>query len=405
MNRRILFVTRHCYLDDSNGAAVSSREVINLLTGQGFNVEVLSSTMLDLAIEIDPISWLAGRGWNVEAMADQFSWALDARGIHAASPPHLRLEAYGVPVTLHLGPSTRPHVPDDTECAEFLSLFETVANRLQPDVVVGYGGDRVQRRIFADARSHGVATVFLLHNCKYKSLHAFAGIDGIVAPSHYAAQYYRDTLGLDVTVLPHPVDRERIRVKDSEPRYVTFVNPTVEKGVFAFVRIADELGRRRPDIPLLVVESLGTEAIVVGCGIDLRTNLNVHIMNHTPDPRQFYRVSRAVLMPSLVPETFGRVAAEAMCNGIPVLASDRGALPETLGDSGILLPLPTRLTPAMRTLPTAEEVEPWIEAIIRLWDDAGFAEDLHRRALYEAERWTVNRLIMQYVDYFVNINK
>ncbi len=87
MNRRILFVTRHCYLDDSNGAAVSSREVINLLTGQGFNVEVLSSTMLDLAIEIDPISWLAGRGWNVEAMADQFSWALDARGIHYGVVP------------------------------------------------------------------------------------------------------------------------------------------------------------------------------------------------------------------------------------------------------------------------------------------------------------------------------
>ncbi|MBX6316254.1 MAG: hypothetical protein IRY99_25575, partial [Isosphaeraceae bacterium] len=50
-HRKILFATRHCYLDDSNGAAVSSRELIQLLAGQGFAVEVLSSTALDLAIE------------------------------------------------------------------------------------------------------------------------------------------------------------------------------------------------------------------------------------------------------------------------------------------------------------------------------------------------------------------
>ena len=34
--------------------------------------------------------------------------------------------------------------------------------------------------------------------------------------------------------------------------------PCAEKGVYAFARIAHELGRRRPDIPLLVVESRGT---------------------------------------------------------------------------------------------------------------------------------------------------
>ena len=45
-------------------------------------------------------------------------------------------------------------------------------------------------------------------------------------------------------------------------------------------------------------------------------------MANTPDPRDFYRVSRAVLMPSLWRESLERVAIEAMANGIPVLASD-----------------------------------------------------------------------------------
>jgi len=37
-------------------------------------------------------------------------------------------------------------------------------------------------------------------------------------------------------------------------RYVTFVNPHPQKGLFVFARIARELWQRRPDIPLRVVE-------------------------------------------------------------------------------------------------------------------------------------------------------
>ena len=47
----------------------------------------------------------------------------------------------------------------------------------------------------------------------------------------------------------------------------------------------------------------------------------------------------------------GLVAAEAMLNGIPVLASNRGALPETIGDAGFLIDIPARYTPETRTCP------------------------------------------------------
>ena len=44
-------------------------------------------------------------------------------------------------------------------------------------------------------------------------------------------------------------------------------------------------------------------------------------------------------MPSLWLESFGLVAAEAMLNGIPVLASNRGGLPETIGTTALTLAL------------------------------------------------------------------
>jgi glycosyltransferase involved in cell wall biosynthesis len=78
-------------------------------------------------------------------------------------------------------------------------------------------------------------------------------------------------------------------------------------------------------------------------------------MANTPDPRDCYRVSRVVLMPSLWRESLGHVAAEAMTNGIPVLASDRGALPETVGDAGFVFTIPERCTPSSSAVPTPQE--------------------------------------------------
>jgi glycosyltransferase involved in cell wall biosynthesis len=399
---KVFFVTRYCYLDDSNGAAVSSREILEALSRQGFAIEVLSSTALDLDIDVNPAVYFAERGWQIDEVSGQ-SLSLGALGMDAGTPPHLRLTAHGVPVTLLQSATTRSHEPDDHECRGFLRLFDAIMERFRPDVVLGYGGDSLQGQVFARARRLGAATVFNLHNCRYRSIQPFIDVDAITVPSRFAAEFYRRSLGLECQVRPNPIRRDRIQTSDHVPKYLTFITPSVEKGVFVFARIADELGRRRPDIPLLVVEGRGTEVDVAACGLDLRTHGNVFFMSHVSDPRRFYRVSRAVMMPSLIPETFGRVAAEAMCNGIPVLASDRGALPETLGASGIVLPLPERLTPTCEVLPEAQEVMPWVEAIIRLWDDVDFYEELCHRALCESGRWDSATVESWFASFFLGL--
>jgi glycosyltransferase involved in cell wall biosynthesis len=45
----------------------------------------------------------------------------------------------------------------------------------------------------------------------------------------------------------------------------------------------------------------------------------------------------ALLMPSVAPEGFGRVILEAQCSGIPVVGSNRGAIPEVLGTGGVVV--------------------------------------------------------------------
>jgi hypothetical protein len=123
----------------------------------------------------------------------------------------------------------------------------------------------------------------------------------------------------------------------------------------------------------------------------------------TTDPRRFWSLTKILLMPSLWWETQGLVAVEAMINGIPVVGSDRGALPETLGGAGIALPLPERLTPVSRILPTAEEVDPWVEAILRLWDDPAWYREQSIKATNQAQLWHPDRLRPLYAEFFRNV--
>jgi glycosyltransferase involved in cell wall biosynthesis len=134
--------------------------------------------------------------------------------------------------------------------------------------------------------------------------------------------------------------------------------------------------------------------------IDLSGLTYLHRMANTPDPRDFYRVSRVVLMPSLWRESLGRVSIEAMATGIPVLASDRGALPETRGNAGFVFAIPDRCTPASAVVPTAQDVVPWVAVIERLCTDPEFKAEHRRRALEEATRWDQDKLAEHYEEFF-----
>jgi len=141
----------------------------------------------------------------------------------------------------------------------------------------------------------------------------------------------------------------------------------------------------------------------MACGLNLDVHGNIEYMSNTTDPRKFWSLTKILVMPSLWWENQPLVAIEAMINGIPVIGSDRGGIPETLGDAGFLLHLPDRLTPISDILPTAEEVAPWVETIIRLWDDQTLYAEQSAKARKEAERWHPNRLRPLYAEFFRNV--
>ncbi len=388
--KRLLFASYHCYVDPSSGAAVSTRELLRLLSQAGWSVRALCGPRLDFTRHESIAQLLADEGIAFRETASLWE------GLQCSV---LSFADDAIESKVLVCGDFRPR--DAAPQAErlFVSAVKQVLDTWRPEVLLTYGGDRIGASVLSCAHRSGTATVFWLQNLAYRDGRLFDSVDRIVVPSQFAASYYDKTLGCKAVALPCLMDWLRVTCTRSEgQRYITFVNPQPAKGVFVFARIAEQLQVRRPDIPLLIVEGRsGVEWLRAAC-----TNLgllrNLHVMDTTPDPRDFYRVSHAMLVPSLCQETFGRVAAEAMINGIPVLASNRGALPEVLGDAGFLFEIPACYTPETRTVATAEEVAPWVDAIIRLWDNTNLYEESARHCRKRAEAWRTETLLPRYEE-------
>jgi len=390
---RLLFASIHSYLDPSSGAAMASREVLEVLTARGWDCRALACGVLDYQRET-PLEEVLD---TLELPARRASAALSRGG----SAEVIDLELGGVRVTLLPTHSSRAEKsPNPREGAMFLDLATQVFGRFRPDVLLTYGGHPVSLELMGQARARQVAVVFHLHNFGYNDRRGFADVSAAIFPSEYSRRFHQRRIGLDGVVIPDPIRLDQVIAENPEPTYVTFINPQPDKGVTVFAAIALELSRRRPEIPLLVVEGRGTSEALAKLPVDLSGLANLNRMANTPDPRDFYRVSRVVLMPSLWRESLGRVAMEAMANGIPVLASDRGALPETLGDSGFVFTIPDRCTPGSGAVPTAREVAPWVAAIERLWDDPEFEARHRALARAEARRWDWDLVGEKYGRFF-----
>ena len=145
---------------------------------------------------------------------------------------------------------------------------------------------------------------------------------------------------------------------------------SVVKGVHILLKAIREVSKEISDVRLVVtnVNEVGREMLSYVArkeGVDRF----VDVVGYVPRDKlyELYSHSRAVIMPSVWPEPFGLVAAEANMLGVPVVASSIGGLPEIVEDgvTGYLV--------------KPNDPHSLAEGIIRVFKSNFSREEIHKR--------------------------
>ena len=394
MARSVLLLLSQMPQDPGSGAARSMATNCELLARAGFGVRAVATTAVETSGVSDPADHLDSMG---------VSW--DAGGLESAPGARvLGFERRGVTYRLLDVGATNPKSWQEEHGEAFDRLLDDELRSHPPEIVLTFGSRDPERARRARARATGATVVFALKNLSYFNKHAFGDVDAVVVPSLYMRDRYRREIGLASAVLYPPFSLEDVVAPERDARYLTFVNPSPAKGLMLTVRLIDELCRASPGLPVMIVEGRGALAPINEAarrgGIDLESYDNIRVATRVPQPKDYFAETRVLVAPSVWAEPFGRIAPEALFNGVPPIVSDRGGLPEAANKGGVVIPLPRELTPKSPFPVSPEAAAPWRGQALRLMtDDAAYAK-ASARALAAAERFRPERLEREYVAYF-----
>jgi glycosyltransferase involved in cell wall biosynthesis len=184
-----------------------------------------------------------------------------------------------------------------------------------------------------------------------------AGVDERFHPSERDADWLRERFGID--------GRYVLCVGTLEPR----------KNLVGALRAFRLAAAERDDVVLAIVGGAGWRNEAYERELAAGGPVRVVATGYVSDAElvRLYGGAECFLFPSLG-EGFGMPVLEAMACGTPVVASNRPALPEVVGEGGLM----------------ADPLDPeaLAEALGRVLDDATLAADLRDRGLAHARRFT-----------------
>jgi glycosyltransferase involved in cell wall biosynthesis len=186
--------------------------------------------------------------------------------------------------------------------------------------------------------------------------------DSVVTNSRFMQSTLKEIWGIDSFVVT-PIVATPARAKG--PRrdgVILFFSPVEHKGLCLVL----ELARRMQSEKFLFVGEAKQKSRQAMASLK-----NVEYVPWTSDVEPLYEQARIVIMPSVIPEGFGRVCIEAMSRGIPCVASAVGALPETVGPGGDIIK-------------DHKDVESWVAAVQR-YSDVDYLTEKSRVALLHSK--------------------
>ena len=351
---KILWMSPFSLHDTSSGGAVNSRYMLKSLYKHGWEVWACSSFIFE------------AKNGSEQAFGDlEQMFAHDPNKVFIFDEDNIHFVYTRAAKTSEFAMTLN-------ECQLFFQTFRQVLTEFQPDVVMGYGITPVAQTCFAEAKHRGIATVYLVSHGSYNNFF-FPNVDLIVTDSHATMQLYAERDEINMVPVGAFFDLKAITAPEHVKRYVTMINPSEPKGGAIMAKIAKACQTQMPEVEFLTVNTKERFIDLVG-----RLHVkgepdqhpyrpsdfpNVFMVDPQMDIRPIYAVTSVLLVPSLWFEAWGRVASEAVFNNIPVIASTSGGLSEATAGGGFLIEPPLHCLQDYLSIPTDEEIQPWLDAL------------------------------------------
>ncbi|MEV6326728.1 glycosyltransferase [Streptomyces sp. NPDC051909] len=197
---------------------------------------------------------------------------------------------------------------------------------LRPDVV--FTAQEGSARLAALARP-ATLVAGLLHSVSATGLGVLAGRPHYgLAVSEFVRGRAPHTPGTRIDVVYPPFAHPGPATGTARTPAVLMVNPIPAKGS----ELLHQLIRLMPEQRFTLVEGWWDTSA------GFAAYPNVTYVPRVYDMEPLYRSHRLLLVPSTVEDAFPRVIVEAALHGVPSIGTDRGGIPEAIGDAGIVLP-------------------------------------------------------------------
>jgi glycosyltransferase involved in cell wall biosynthesis len=225
-----------------------------------------------------------------------------------------------------------------THRAASRAVVDALRERLavfQPDLVVAW--NRACEELVRAAAAVSIPSLVWIHDATLTWHHGLPPepTTRLAAVSEFLARRASERLGRPVSVLRPFIRFEDYECEVRHPEYVTLVNPRESKGVETALSVAERLPGRR----FLFVGSQGLLAPErKALAAQVARLRNVRVEGHVSAMRTVYARTALLLVPSICEDAAPRVILEAHLNGIPVIGSQIGGIPEVGGDAAVLLP-------------------------------------------------------------------
>ena len=375
----ILWAAPFCLHDLSSGAAIQMRLIFQQLVKRGVRCHAVSALTFDA-----PSGARAFPDLKEQLEQQDSEWFnMTDEGV---SYQYLRTSSYSV-----------ENMTRNEESKLYMKFLESLI-QFKPDALFIYGGGVLEMSMVAECKRRGIATIMHVPNGNYAKYN-FPNVDMLFTDTKITAANYYNNNSINIMPVGVFIDPKKVMITNKEKQnYITFINPTKEKGISLVMRLALMAKEKHPSWRFLVVENRGTWAWALEYykqnGDDFP---NVDVAKHTTDIRLVFEQTKLLLVPSLCYENFGRVTAEATMNGIPVLSSTSGGLPEAVNGGGICLEAPAKATADYSYFPLNSEMEEWLHTLEEMIDDDNYPawqkKAYESSKIHELEQTTDNLMI------------